>query len=797
MARRTLNTGIDFTGWTLRNSQNSETRTWYGVTGVPPRAAQDKILWGTNPPQRQTAPVEGPLVGQAWEAWLSAWDYWHYSHKLKDGGEMRHSALDLVAKALAAGVGQKTLGEVVIAVPNSLPAEKQDQLLAELRAKGLNNVRLLWRPVALALYALGPEGGVNLKNTKRLVVVDADGPAVEITRLQLDEGIPVRNTWRDDESPQIEGCKPDAVFFRSQLREAANDSLTPQILAKLVEQMETGGSETTIHQFSGLNFDSISIASISESLREDLAFWFEQLAAYLKKEMLFHGDAAVLFHGWPFKYVTPPDEVEGVSVSWSAPPDAVTKGCRMLADGQATYRDTVPGLFIYTEHGDLGLPTFRTLIKRQQVVGGQTVRTAVPVKGFEVKKGSDQLPIVLLQGGDQNWRKSNQLLDEAPEGNVPVKITADMTPGQGRGNVYIQEDGSNSGIFGESGHILLDWAQMNQVSPAIQTSPAYYPVQGRLFDDDGEDRAALEEWLADEQATPKDTVSYRNHEAKFERLLKPWGYRWPWLPPKGKPNPGQPTRGLLGSNWQDGDENIDYLIRRLAKRIDGLSLSEDKIKYLNHLFLYAPTSHLRDIRDKYTRPDPDFRISVGSLPCWSYGYAPGRLFSSADDFKLFTDWLFEHSQEHGYPTYPHANFASKYIWSAFRCLCYFPETIEVGSEVISQLYSIVLNFCTSGDFNQRDDAKHCLCLILFGLRVREIEPDFCQPNNDADSLFMKIDSLLNPSSPLAGVKYPQAMLDQVSIDEVGGLTGFVRRFLRQEATEEDLKALEGLTTSMS
>ncbi len=70
------------------------------------------------------------------------------------------------------------------------------------------------------------------------------------------------------------------------------------------------------------------------------------------------------------------------------------------------------------------------------------------------------------------------------------------------------------------------------------------------------------------------------------------------------------------------------------------------------MFVYSPDSHKEQLREKFSQKAPSFKERTGRggrVPSWNWIIAPGRVFSSGDDFELFLDGFCYQGLSLGHP----------------------------------------------------------------------------------------------------------------------------------------------------
>ena len=465
------------------------------------------------------------------------------------------------------------------------------------------------------------------------------------------------------------------------------------------------------------------------------------------------------------------------------PDDAIANGSRLygerLLNGEPTYLDTLPGLYILSEVKELKTFAYFPLVKSGVLEGGQTWRLPDPLTRFSLTKGVSEFPAVLRRSDETQCRCVVTEIP-VPDANTPVLIRAEMKPAHGRARVSIEGASGHEEVFGSKRAVVLNWERMKEIADPIVSAPAVYPVLGRLFDDP-EYAAILKAFLDDSTLGMYSKVTYRGHDVAFWNLMEPWGYSPPWYSGPGVPAgwESEPQRGMFGSQYVDGYQD---LVMSLTERISETAKPKHRLKFFNYMFVYAPEAYREALRKQFSIVNPQ-------IDSWNWIIAPGRVFSSSEDFSLFVEFMLRISNG-GFPAYPDGSYTQHYWWSYFRGLCYHMDTVRIEEEHVHRVLEMLHAYVAAQKLNGTQ-TKYCLCAILFSLRLRARNPSFLQP---VDKLCIELAE--DVSDHMSKVKYPPAMLVEVDDPYGEGLNGFVRRFLLQTATQDDFRALEGLTTSM-
>lgn len=771
---------IDFTGWTLRERRGEKISTFFGCTGTPPAHAGQRYDWSYPLASRTSLPVDGPLLGDAWAHEIKGGDPWFYSPPTEGNKKDRINAREACGAFISSRIFHHSECDSVFAVPNLMSVEKQESFLSSFRSQGVSNIpQLIWRPVAVALWALSAHPDVFV-SCQRLIVVDADGPECEVTQLHIQEQdgrlVPVRDT------PTQNDFSVYSFAFKSLLQEILpKGAFNPLSLASVVKIMSDNPADPKVQYFKSGRWCFKKIQGVRPKLQQELEYFIIQIQRALKRLLLFSGDAVIVYHGWPFQYLKSNVKLEGQLAALHSSSEAVVNGAYLHILGQkkktATYLDTIPGLYLPSEDPKSGLPRVDALIPRQTIPGGTSIQVSLP-KLFTLSPLNQEIRVSLIRGGESKWRSFVYKPDTVPEKVTKVRLKAEMASGQGAAKLILEENCKKSRP-GPKLKVVMNWEDMKPEEPLFTGSPSYWPMPGRVFDEDPEPRNALKKWLSDPKKNINTTISYHGKNKSFgTEILN-----------KHKLNPKDPSRGLLGSDYIDTDKSLFLEIDTLATSVYNICKQHNNMaKFLNYLYVYAPYPHRSFIRDIFKSKN------LVKVRCWNHAYAPGYQFCSPDDFNLLLDWIEAQSEQDGYPNQPEVSYTQKYFWSCFRCLCYYPETIRVGSFRMKRLLEIMISYAQSSDFPQAQDEKFLLCLILFALRIRELEPDFLNPE---DSLFERLVDLMVPQegksfTKLDGINFPPGMLAQATVTD-GGLTEFVLRFLKRQPDKSDIASLNALS----
>jgi len=771
----------------------------YGVTGIPPRI-NEPFVW--NNPNTFRRSIPGPFVSLT-EAWVQANDKSKDMHKninyslakctwkKPDDLKEERSATDLIAEAISQTFSRSPKIKAVLAVDNSLHEFLQDSLLRSLRYAQFVDIELLWRPICIALYFLNFKGRDNFSPDDRLIIIDLDSYKPELTVLQLKEYdnniVPVRNL--PSKQKQFETNYSCYLLKREFIQSITNNN------DNLIEQLSGGPGAKAFSSFLETRIPRYAWI-LDELIFKKYTFsdnWHEEIRDFkvdgvnfkdFRETVLKFDDWSskdyIIWNGFPARIQQRDlfNENESILDEYAVSFGAADYAYRLI-NQMPTYLDTIPELEIMSAIKETRKHDFFSLIKGGEITGGSTVRTKEPREEFSLESGTKQFTAVLRIDKDVCRKLVTDLDIEPNLENVPLLIKAEQKPANGHAIVTIEGAEGHQDVFGSRRQIQLNWNNMEDFEFLIYSGPDVYPIQGRIATDP--DCLEVARTVATNNMNLGSIVTYQGHNVSYASVHEPWGYRWPF----GE-FLGEPSRALFGAKIEDDTE-----IKRLAEKI-GLMIqttvagTNNRHKYLNYMFRYAPAYFLDELRDIYGH----FRqVQMNTV------YAVGRVFYLASDYELFLKYLLRVSSYHGYPYYNNDYYTKAFFWSFFRPLCYYEDTINADRNLIERVLECIYNYSeTMSKKNwpmgkSANEIKYLLCGILFSLRFRKKHKDFLKHDS---GLYDKMSSVITGFIP--PIDYPRYMF---AVPKPDKLNDYVSRFLNEEQTKEDIDALQGLVTSLN
>ncbi len=792
-------TGIDLTPYALRISIDTassvNSSSYYGIQGVVPQW-NEPIVWTDSQVTRGSAP--GSFIS-VMDAWCSFNQNYHsqieYS-KASDPDPISMTTAEVVIASIKAHMASNSEEFTTVAVDNTMPEFQQSALLKTMGQSGFGRRELLWRPIALALDHLCQSPGVKYGEGDKLIIADIDAYIPEIIILELKEHrghlIPLRSlpkVKRESQDQPWVGMSINNLIqqFLGQLSgddsELFNQLISGPFTKNILQYLDEGKSDD-IWIRRGLDHEKLN--TNSKWLNELGSFEiegedFQSIRERLIKEAMDAGAKTIIWNGLlPRRNEHILGTDEKLMDQHAIARGAAEYGARRLK-GIPGYLDTLPGLEILSRDEKAGSHKFYPVIPPDVVEGGQKVRIPEPLTHFSLESGTTTFTSVLHNIAEDYYKK---LITDLPEiaysGHIPVILKAEAVPGQGHALVTIEGAPGNEDIFGPSRVLALDWNSMEDFEFETYSGPEVYPVRGRIADDPH----SLA--IAREFATGKyhigSSFDYPCGRVGYMRIHEPWGYENPCKQPLR-----QPMRALFGAMEED-DPEIQNLADAIGQHIiSTVTSAQNRHKYLNYMFRYAPEVFREELREIYRSENPTLN--------WNTIYAVGRTFFRRTDYEIFLDFLLRKSTHAGYPSnYTSDEIAAMY-WSFFRCLCYYEDAAYASCEKVMGVLETIYNYsvyCAQNGWpggNRSNVIKYLLSGILFSLRLRRPCRGFLAKESEQ---YRKMASVIQDLMPR--IPYPPAMFATQRSDY---LNDFVFRFLAEESTEQDLGALQGLVVSMA
>ena len=155
-----------------------------------------------------------------------------------------------------------------------------------------------------------------------------------------------------------------------------------------------------------------------------------------------------------------------------------------LKKGLPCYRETIVPIEIYhlrrNSRGDWE-NAWKTLVEGATVKAGSEYGSKTPIEDLKIKQGERELMLILRRPSGRNDYIFRKVIAEIPEEtrqDEPIRISANLQPGQGFAKVAIES--AREGIF----HTLLNWRTMEPCDPPEKPKLAYLPQVSVVIHDE-------------------------------------------------------------------------------------------------------------------------------------------------------------------------------------------------------------------------------------------------------------------------------------------------------------------------
>jgi hypothetical protein len=155
-----------------------------------------------------------------------------------------------------------------------------------------------------------------------------------------------------------------------------------------------------------------------------------------------------------------------------------------LKEGLPCYRETIIPIEIHchrrNKKGDFE-NAWKMLIEGTTIKAGSEYKSIMPVEGLQIKQGAKKLELTLRRPSDKDeyiYRKVSAEIQEETREDEPVKISANLRPGQGFAKVTINS--VREGIF----HTSLNWRTMEPCDSPPPPPLSYLPQISKVTHDE-------------------------------------------------------------------------------------------------------------------------------------------------------------------------------------------------------------------------------------------------------------------------------------------------------------------------
>lgn len=501
---------------------NAALRSARGIGMSWPPLAQSGVLDGKGWPQECRGRI---LVAECWSRLGKCLETreWSPPDGLPRQRELTPAQVIAWEAAAAAGRLEVKGEEVVLAIPNRLGEDGQQDLLDALRdpVHRLGRVRLLWRPVAALLSWCDEQDLIDggAWDGATVLVIDAGVYGVEVTPLTLRLSSPVEgrcylqpvrsapeemageehpDEWKfwpglaaqeiaaglavQEESAEITGFGRGAIDPASV---EAGFLLSGFVLERMFAQPGDEGRVPVAFASAA----HLPVWVTMKAARKKPERTLTELSAEVEKGALFRPTAPVLLIGPLAPLIADRLSPELRRRVRLLPAEAVAQGAALygwrLARDLPTYLDILPSLHLFVLKGEDQEAGWKEIIPPGfEIAGGQTYNKTVS-SAVSIGKGTDTLISILKRGGDTVFRKLTTKLPTVPERDTPLDLIVTASSAGGRAQIEMRP--AKHPVFGPGRTVLLDWGSMKEekANPKNRDWPtSYEPVYA--YPDPGE-----------------------------------------------------------------------------------------------------------------------------------------------------------------------------------------------------------------------------------------------------------------------------------------------------------------------
>lgn len=639
----------------------------------------------------------------------------------------KHTGKRLAAEQLIDGLSASLpdgikFGRIVFLIPDSTPELSQNALITALSgcfSVKRSEIYLLWRPVALALADIEKSQSTADRIILDLAHYTVEGVHLEVTK---EHGIlcPVRNFNEERYSGG-----PQREIFNSWIAKNYGD-------AQCVESLGEERSKVMIqHKLdAGLLFEPPRLWSENEMFYTqcqpthegsyksvDLSLITDGIIPYVSK---FQSINRVVWHGWSAYSIGEFELRKFVEGSSLLEYYGAIRGGAVFAErfrqNLPTYYEDLPGYDIWCQSGALGFKKilkWESLLEKSRILGTDTVK-AEPRKDFHLNAGTHTFALNVRLGDSQGYRFVEETLPEQVDENTPIEIHSELRPTGGGVKISLRPLGAGN-LFGETGEVVLRWDEAEETDGSPPVPPAIYGYPFIIqFDGDV--------WMRNEMssvvsavASGRDIGSFTGLHALMKQKRNP--YTETYVDAFGN----LPVEAGLSEDWEQFVAELnDYTLDQIRSG-DG-RMDRKWIGTAGRLFYYASEEFQNRIfKEAFERPFS----RGGSTPSAMFLWAMGRVCRKPDHLdayvkKALNEWSHLGGMEFWL------------FWPFCKALSYYGENARISRETALGVFrcgSEMLNGFIRGTVPptgtlRQNWLKWTLSALLFGLRVREVYPDF-------------------------------------------------------------------------
>ncbi|NDR58628.1 hypothetical protein [Aliiruegeria sabulilitoris] len=509
---------------------------------------------------------------------------------------------ELAATLTAMAPGGATLGVCAIDDLPSSDEERQDSLLATMRAARVRRPHLVWRPVLTALAAIR-NGLVSEVCNVGIVSHSSSGLMTQFLKVREDQEL-------TPERRQFGRLHRTEIGLDSLLEEARR-AVAPQFQAKrAAKSLQSARMPLGM----ALGFDPEPEVARAENMD-----WFLVVPPTEQIQIQKDVPQSVVDHISDCEFILFDSPVEGairkalveklqkvfgdrvLDPSSGAVALGAFEAAERFAQNRDVFFDFLPQISTIVQEGDEAI-NFDLIPEDETLRAGEIYRSRNPAT-FALQAGTRQLSVFLKKETSENARKVTIPIETPPGSNIPVNLTVEQSPAAGRARLTLVSPQLSAPIF-------VDWdgaveQEMSWDEIIKEMQPDLPTVPNRVYL-----KSDLERWISQQGAQP-------SYLQLLTRSAKSGHYDWEVLADKA-------SARFEGAYSVDSDgaipDSVDLDGRRayenamiaasaeVKQRIEIRRSPDNKpLRYLTWQFKGCPTDIVDEMMDALDDPNHVFR----------------------------------------------------------------------------------------------------------------------------------------------------------------------------------------------
>lgn len=780
------------TRWSLEDEETPQLQQSFRLWGHR-QSKHGKWLWTSGNEQLSAFEDETISVESLWKSLL-----------LPNNKARHEDAILLIAAVFSDIKIEGRLDRIVFIIPEHLPETSQNALITALsmRCRVLQReTYLLWRSVALALTETPRD---NDKSSR--IILDFGHLVSEFSTLKLtiSQGYlcPVRDfTGHRAKGLQHYNALQAWIHKNYKCQKGTTANALDNFHANAYSHLQNDSNFDPPAAWECVNgryeerpvaHDDFAEPVSWDRISENVQNFIDRESDTSKKK--------ILWHGWPAYWHGEYAIKNRHEASKLTEADAMLRGGIEFAKRHRlrlpTYFELIPGYGIWCQVAELGMPRdwrWEELIPKDEISGTETFK-AKPIDRFQLNPGTLSFNMNIRAGKSPMYRFVDQTLPVQITDNTPIVINSEIRP-TGGGVKFRLRAKNDPDLFGQNAEVSLRWdiaeqKLVSELQPPEQKETTYPHPFIILSEGDSDKRTLLNTIASNisKGGNASDYLTILNKAIppvmRVNQFVIPFGNR-------------AITEGLTKEMLQLIDainSEAEWHIQNVSGKV---ASSWKWARIAGGLFNYASEENQNLLFDQVMRSDFPLSDFKKSSLFWSFGRVcrnPQQLEAYLD--RAVAEWK---------------NLAGMHYWVFWpfqKSLCCYGKSAKISRntaynvfECASEMLEWVIQDdvpTQTGAFGESNWKKWTLSAILFGLRIRELQPDFLSlessPHKERELVLKLKEQLLTPE--ILDTPIPPLALAGINVGpNPPTLSELVLRFLEARATDKDIKLAGGIGLS--